>query len=416
VTRRTGHAPRRGRREVSLPVESAGLGAGHAPAWPGSLTLPAPDGFSFARTVISHGWCALPPFHLDRGTMVLARVLRMPSGRIIAVDLDGDRGQGADPAGSGRDGSRARIRARWKAAPLSPSDRESLRAQIARMLRLDEDLAPFYGLAARKRGYEWIPRAGAGRLLRSPTVFEDLVKLVCTTNCTWSLTESIVGRLVESLGEPAEAPGRRSTRLRTSASGKGVDFVRSDAAPESLRAFPTPEAMAACGERFFASEIRAGYRSRALAELSGRVASGELDTESWVDPALPVEELSRRILSVRGAGRYTLENLLKLLGRYEGLGLDSWSRAKFARIHPRAGSVREGAESGPAARSREVRAGSSARDSGAGARAAGRLPTDGEIALWYRGFGPWRGLALWCDVTRDWLSGENPSGGTGDKF
>ena len=369
--------------------------AGRPPAAAGSLTLAAPDRFSFARTVISHGWCALPPFHLDSGTMVLTRVLRTASGRIIAVDLEGDRSRGADPGGDGRSGATACIRARWSATPLSAGDRESLRAQIARILRLDEDLAPFYGLAARKRGFEWIPRVGAGRLLRSPTVFEDLVKLLCTTNCSWSLTESIVGRLVESLGEPAEGSGRGAERLR---------------------AFPTPQAMAGCGERFFASEIRAGYRARALAEVSGKVASGTLDMESWVDPAISLEELSKRILSVHGAGRYTVENLLKLLGRYEGLGLDSWSRAKFARLHPRAAPARAGADLPPAALGRAVRGGSRTGKTGSSARAAQRLPTDGEIALWYRGFGPWRGLALWCDVTRDWLSGENPSGGTGEKF
>src|SRR5262249_9953081 len=117
------------------------------------------------------------------------------------------------------------------------------------------------------------------------------------------------------------------------------------------RAFPTPEAMAAKSARFYEKEIRAGYRAAALAELSRAVASGKLDPEAWLSSDLPTEELKKRILAIRGAGPYTAENLLKLLGRYEGLGLDSWSRAKFSRLHPRVGS-RSGPRAARAARHR----------------------------------------------------------------
>ena len=74
---------------------------------------------------------------------------------------------------------------------------------------------------------------GAGRLLRSPTVFEDVVKTICTTNCTWSATVRMVSALVGTLGRPAVgAPGRR--------------------------AFPTPAAMAQAGEDFYVGAAEAG--------------------------------------------------------------------------------------------------------------------------------------------------------------
>jgi len=41
---------------------------------------------------------------------------------------------------------------------------------------------------------------------------------------------------------------------------------------------------------------------------------------------------------------------------------------------------------------------------------------DEAIARRYRRFGEWRGLALWCDLTKDWLEGDAPEGGAGDKF
>ena len=48
------------------------------------------------------------------------------------------------------------------------------------MLRLDADLSAFYAVAARGSRAE-LGRRGAGRLMRSPTVFEDVVKTICTT-------------------------------------------------------------------------------------------------------------------------------------------------------------------------------------------------------------------------------------------
>jgi hypothetical protein len=40
------------------------------------LNLPVPEDFSFWRTVLSHGWCMLAPFSLDRERRVLTRILK----------------------------------------------------------------------------------------------------------------------------------------------------------------------------------------------------------------------------------------------------------------------------------------------------------------------------------------------------
>jgi 3-methyladenine DNA glycosylase/8-oxoguanine DNA glycosylase len=45
---------------------------------------------------------------------------------------------------------------------------------LAHMFRLDEDLSPFYELV-RDDDLSWCA-TGAGRMLRTPTVFEDVVK------------------------------------------------------------------------------------------------------------------------------------------------------------------------------------------------------------------------------------------------
>ena len=89
--------------------------------------------------------------------------------------------------------------------------------QIASCLRLTEDFSDFYRETQRYPKYRWIAKAKAGRMLRSPSVFEDMVKMICTTNCSWALTEIMVNNLVEILG-------------------KAFD--------DSNKSFPSPEALA----------------------------------------------------------------------------------------------------------------------------------------------------------------------------
>jgi N-glycosylase/DNA lyase len=193
--------------------------------------------------------------------------------------------------------------------------------------------------------FAWVAHEGAGRLLRSPTVFEDLVKMICTTNCSWALTVKMVSGLVSELGRAA-ADGRKS--------------------------FPTAAEMVRMPEKFFRDQIRSGYRAPYLAELSERVASGALNVEAWLTSELPLNELIKEMKSVKGVGNYAAENLLKLIGRYDGLALDSWTRAQFARLHNH-----------------------------------GRVASDKKISRFYSRFNSWRGLALWCDLTRDWMNPEN---------
>lgn len=289
------------------------------------ISIRPPRNFNFKRTVLSHGWYALLPFEFDQKTWTLTRVLETKAGAPVTVrirskkttvDIEPDR-----PAGA-------------KAASVIERD-------VRHMLRLDDDMASFYGLMSRESDFSWIPRQGAGRLLRSPTVFEDLVKMMCTTNCSWALTETMTNRLVKNLGR---------------------------AARDGRKAFPDAAAMAEVSEQFYRDEVRSGYRAPYLKELANRVASGSLDVEAWLGSELPTTELKKQMKEVKGVGDYAAENLLKLVGRYDGLALDSWTRAKFATLRNR-----------------------------------GRAASDKKIDRYYSRFDSWRGLALWCDMTRDWL-------------
>jgi N-glycosylase/DNA lyase len=288
------------------------------------LFIEAPPGFDFPRTLRSHGWYDLAPFEpVDERT--LARVLDAGGAEPVTVFITGGR-EGLRVSAAARLGARARAR---------------VERDVRHVFRLDDRLEEFYALVGGDPDFGWVARDGAGRLLRSPTVYEDLVKSVLTTNCSWSLTKKMAAGLVGNLGRE----GR-----------------------DGRRAFPTAEVMAARPAKYYREVVRAGYRSEYLREMAVRVASGEIDPESWLRSELPTAELKREMKRLKGVGDYAAENLLKLIGRYDVLALDSWVRGKFRRV-----------------------------------RGRGRACDDREIARFYSRFGEWRGLALWCDMTRDWF-------------
>ncbi len=307
--------------------------------------METPAGFDLDLTVRSHGFYDLAPWSYDPGRRLLARPLRLVNGRVFSVAVAQALGHGA--------GLALRVVAEGR---LSGSESSEARRQVRACLALDEDLAPFYAriqeleatppprLALPSLG--WAAKRGAGRLLRSPTVFEDALKMLCTTNCTWALTRIMVKNLVEALGDPG---------------------------PGKSRAFPTPEAMAERPERFYREVVRAGYRAGAMRAIAREVASGALDIERWRDPGLATDALAEQIRELPGFGPYATEHLLRLLGHHDHLALDSWTRGKLARLH--------------------------------GAR---RTPSDGAIERWYRPYGRWAGLAMWLEATADW-HGERPS-------
>lgn len=231
-----------------------------------TVELQTPPGFSFVRTALSHGWFDLPPFLWDAKSGTLGRVLRLDAGRMAAVSIRRDpRARGRLVVTLTSDGS------------LLRDDREEALRQARWMLRLEEDLASFHAIArsVARPDLTWVKRTGAGRLLRAPSVFEDLVRMICTTNCGWPLTRVMIGALVARLG----APG-----------------------PSGTRAFPAPEAMADRPVAFYRDAVRAGYRAAGLRDLARRVVSGDLDPERWADPALPDETVREAILIHRRSG------------------------------------------------------------------------------------------------------------------
>ena len=166
------------------------------------VSIAVPPTFNFKRTVMSHGWCELLPFEFDQNEWRLIRVLKPADDQPVTVAVT-----------SGKDSLQLRLKGR-------PGKRvvERVVRDVRHIFRLDDDLDEFYSTVNGVDEFAWIAHQGAGRLLRSPTVFEDLVKSICTTNCSWALTEKMVAGVVNNLGtESKDGSGASCPQMNSNA-------------------------------------------------------------------------------------------------------------------------------------------------------------------------------------------------------
>ncbi len=177
---------------------------------------------------------------------------------------------------------------------LSKPERAEAQRLLSRMLRLDEDhehIREFHKLDPRWK------KSGRGRLMRSPTLFEDVIKTVTSCNVTWPSTVVMNIRLCEVVGRGG--------------------------------AFPSAKKLARTRAATLRARCRVGYRDARMIELAEMFltspAKGGIDQDWMEDPATSDEALVEKLLSLPGIGPYAAANVMQLLGRYHRLPLDSES-------------------------------------------------------------------------------------------
>lgn len=319
-------------------MEQATVVPATAKGWSAEFPLRGPAGevIDLRRVFLSHGIAELPPMRLDTRAWIfeITVPLRGFGARTVTVS-QARPGHGLVSVAN---------------ESLTADIAAAVMAQIRHVLSLDVDLSVFYGVAAEDPDLAWVVE-GAGRMVRSPTVFEDVVKTICTTNIAWGGTTRMVNALVEHLGE--RAPGAPAT------------------GPYG-RAFPAPRAMAAAPTSFYKRVAGAGYRGPYLKQFATDVAAGRVDVEvlrSASREAVPDAEVARRLQELPGVGPYAAAHIMLMLGRYDRLILDSWTRPKYARLLGR------------------------------------RRPlSDRTIERRFKRYGQYAGLAFWLYVTGDWIS------------
>lgn len=249
--------------------------------------IPVPRGFDFPTTVRSHGWCLLAPFVWDDEADRLERPLPVPGG-VTRVAFEQADGRGAPVRVSV-------IGGRGRRSGLDPVGWRAIERATTHMFQLDRDLGQFERRARAAGGaFATAVDRGFGRLLRAPSLFEDVVKILATTNTMWSGTVAMVRNLVGMTG------------------GDG---------------FPSPAGVADLGADRLSKEGRWGYRAAYLAGFAESVASGALDLERWESWPGPTEELEAEVRKVPGLGPYASAQVLMLLGRFDRIGIDTAFRS-----------------------------------------------------------------------------------------
>ena len=275
--------------------------------------------FSYKSTLFAHGWADLEPFRIGQDLRTLNYSLLIAPQKIVQVKII--------------DESDTTIRI-FSDEDLGQTDIERVVDLIRHIFRLDENFAEFYHIAETEPAFKWIVEKKAGRLLRAGSLWEDMVKILCTTNCSWHLTKLMVSNMVQKIAQGTH--------------------------------FPEPAEIAVLDENFLRKEVKMGYRAPFLLEMAQNVKNNLIDLKQWAHWVGNSEELFKEMRKIKGLGEYAVSSILKLLGHYDYLGIDSWGRRTFAERYNQ-----------------------------------GKRTDDRSIRSKYKKYGKWSGLFFWMDLTQD---------------
>lgn len=258
-----------------------------------------PRYYDLATTCHMHGWRHLAPFAWDdtRHTLTFTcltdgeavDVVAVQHQRAVAVTVLSHNG-------------------------LRSGTKRRLDAMVRRSLGLDVDTTALLAVARRAgSGSAPLIRRGAGRLLRSPTLWEDAAKTLFTTNCSWALTERMCA-------------GMCSERLSASS-------------PLGRHPFPSPARIAPLPPARLRAMLPVGYRADALQALAATFARdpslGGLETG-----VLDYPRAVATVLALKGFGPYASAHLLLLANYSDAIPMDSvvgsYVRQHFRTRNPQA--------------------------------------------------------------------------------
>ena len=163
------------------------------------------------------------------------------------------------------------------------------------MFRMDESQTAWWKLNRKAKN------AHFGRMFRSPSLFEDLVKTMTGCNVTWGMTIRMNRLLCDELG------------------GGG---------------FPTPEQVAAVDPACDLNRrCKVGYRAERIHRLAQRFIDGSIDPAWFEHSDRTSGELYKELLKIYGIGDYAASNMLMLLGHYDRVAIDTETYRHWCQMH-----------------------------------------------------------------------------------
>ena len=244
------------------------------------LRLTVPADFDLPRDACSYGYFLIDPYEWTPSASTFSAAFMLEDGPAHLVVRQQRVGMPltvtADRTLSRRESGRAR-------------------AMLSRVLRLDESAEHVEAFHAVDERWRF---SGRGRLMRSATMFEDVIKTVTSCNVRWPGTIDMNAALCARVGH---------------------------ASPSGVHAFPTPEQLAKKSPSWLRSRCSVGYRDQRIIDLARLFAKDKIP-QAWLeDPNTPDDEVRRFLLDLPGIGPYAAHNIMQLMGRYGFLPLDTES-------------------------------------------------------------------------------------------
>jgi 3-methyladenine DNA glycosylase/8-oxoguanine DNA glycosylase len=259
------------------------------------------------------------------------------------IERDGDMPVRLSITEQRRGKARVRVGVTVEAERVSDALVALMASRVARMLCADNDLRGFHALAARTKSLKPVVALGAGRILRSVSMTENIIKAICGTNVDWRQAVKMINRI----GQLGPCLG---------------EF-------RSLHAWPTPKEILRAGDDYLRQVARVGYRAESILELCRSVEDGSFDPESLERLARSdgSDELFKRLRGIKGIGPATAAFLMGQLGRHDRVSVDSWTLTYVGRTYLN-----------------------------------GKKPTVRQVEDIYERYGEWRGLVWWFEQWLQW--------------
>ena len=265
-----------------------------------NTTTKAPRPFSLKATAVSHGWHECAPMSWSEGGQCFQVIERFAE-RVYRISIVEGR----------RTAKTVTLAITVEGDEIETDDVASIRRNVRTTLGLDQDLSAFYELCRDHPTLHVLEKIGAGRTIRSVDMVENVIKMLCGTNVTWTQAVKMINRLAQL--------------------GPIVPNFR------SLNAWPTPRAILRAGKPYLIEVCRVGYRADTILALcedtcAKRFDPLKLDTLAASDNTT-TEDLLKRLLAIRGIGPSSAHGLLSFLGRHEHLSIDTATVAHVAKTH-----------------------------------------------------------------------------------
>ena len=166
--------------------------------------------------------------------------------------------------------------------------------QVSWILGIDQDLAPFYGMALQEPTLATLVRGMKGlHVPHTTSVYEALILAILGQQVNSHVARLLCNLLIQTFGPSAQVAG------------------------VTYHAFPRPEALVAAGVDGLRSIKFSARKAQYILDIAGRVTSGELDLEGLHTRS--DEDVTHTLTGIRGVGLWTAQWLLiHALGRTDG--------------------------------------------------------------------------------------------------